>query len=351
MNLPVLSEQVEEVGKPLEKPNGLRGMPYLLGVKSLVTSFQRTNGSFQTFPQSKDWYRLGAGHWLHADNPSEFYEKIMNFWQDFPEIRVTNTCNMQTILKILLTRCSGHAFGLYTSRSWGWKLLVRHHCSCCISPFTPYRETHFGVLTFPITIVTLGLFLLVINAFIIQMADYFISGFAVRNFWWALLFSILLYVFAIRPLFSTGKRSFTIEIHRGITCPSATKHYFCSQFLRIPNEHHEKDIDNLNAVLTVEISKERLCASGWKVLTNYRKMPIFLVFVRTNPHGNGKKAVWKGRFGRGSEQVVWDKLHKYLTEEKLDILGNPLPKMKPLSIGMPMISLLSLSWAWRPISK
>ena len=48
------------------------------------------------------------------------------------------------------------------------------------------------ILTLPITIVTLGLFLLVINAIIILLADYFIDGFAVRNIWWALLFSLLL---------------------------------------------------------------------------------------------------------------------------------------------------------------
>jgi putative membrane protein len=48
------------------------------------------------------------------------------------------------------------------------------------------------VLTFPITVITLGLFLLVINAFIIIMADYFIDGFTVKNFWWALIFSLLL---------------------------------------------------------------------------------------------------------------------------------------------------------------
>lgn len=47
-------------------------------------------------------------------------------------------------------------------------------------------------LTFPITIITLGIFLLVINAFIIMMADYFVSGFTVQNFWWALAFSLLL---------------------------------------------------------------------------------------------------------------------------------------------------------------
>lgn len=50
------------------------------------------------------------------------------------------------------------------------------------------------VLTIPITIVTLGLFLLVINALIILLTDSLISGFEVSNFWWALLFSLLLSV-------------------------------------------------------------------------------------------------------------------------------------------------------------
>lgn len=51
------------------------------------------------------------------------------------------------------------------------------------------------ILTLPITILTLGLFLLVINALIILMADYLISGFAVEGFWYALLFSLLLSLF------------------------------------------------------------------------------------------------------------------------------------------------------------
>ena len=48
------------------------------------------------------------------------------------------------------------------------------------------------ILTLPITIITLGLFLLFINAIIILLADYFIAGFQVQNVWWALLFSLLL---------------------------------------------------------------------------------------------------------------------------------------------------------------
>ena len=41
-------------------------------------------------------------------------------------------------------------------------------------------------------ILTLGLFLLVINALIIMMAGGLVSGFSVDGFWWALLFSLLL---------------------------------------------------------------------------------------------------------------------------------------------------------------
>ena len=48
------------------------------------------------------------------------------------------------------------------------------------------------ILTLPVTIVTLGLFLLVINAFVILLADYFVGGFTVQSIWWALLFSLLL---------------------------------------------------------------------------------------------------------------------------------------------------------------
>ncbi len=50
------------------------------------------------------------------------------------------------------------------------------------------------ILTIPITILTLGLFLLVINVIIIYMADYFIDGFAVSGFITALFFSIILAV-------------------------------------------------------------------------------------------------------------------------------------------------------------
>ncbi len=48
------------------------------------------------------------------------------------------------------------------------------------------------IITIPFTILTFGLFLLVINAFIIILADSLIDGFVVDGFWWALLFSLVL---------------------------------------------------------------------------------------------------------------------------------------------------------------
>src|SRR6187399_1361513 len=51
------------------------------------------------------------------------------------------------------------------------------------------------LLTLPATILTLGLFLFVINACIILIDDHFVGGFKVESFWHALLFSVLLSFF------------------------------------------------------------------------------------------------------------------------------------------------------------
>ena len=51
------------------------------------------------------------------------------------------------------------------------------------------------LLTLPITVLTLGLFLFVINGIIIMMADSLISGFSVSGFGIGILFSLLLSIF------------------------------------------------------------------------------------------------------------------------------------------------------------
>ncbi len=65
------------------------------------------------------------------------------------------------------------------------------------------------ILTLPITIVTLGLFLLFINACIILLADKMVNGFAVNSIWWAILFSVLLSVLQsiLHALFTEKKNN------------------------------------------------------------------------------------------------------------------------------------------------
>ncbi|MBV6460523.1 MAG: hypothetical protein HJHJAOHD_00638 [Flavobacteriales bacterium] len=48
------------------------------------------------------------------------------------------------------------------------------------------------ILTIPVTVLTFGIFLLVINSAIILLASSLVPNFKVDGFWWALLFSVLL---------------------------------------------------------------------------------------------------------------------------------------------------------------
>ena len=48
------------------------------------------------------------------------------------------------------------------------------------------------ILTLPITVMSLGFFILIINGLLIMLAGYIVPGFSVANFWWAFLFGIVL---------------------------------------------------------------------------------------------------------------------------------------------------------------
>lgn len=65
------------------------------------------------------------------------------------------------------------------------------------------------LLTLPVTVVTLGLFLLVINAVIVLIAANLIDGFTLQapRFWWALGFSLLLsFVTSVLSSFDKGSK-------------------------------------------------------------------------------------------------------------------------------------------------
>lgn len=75
--------------------------------------------------------------------------------------------------------------------NYGYALLV----ALVLSLVNVFVKPLLIVLTIPVTLLTLGLFLLVINALMIELVDYFVGGFEVDGFWWALAFSLILSIF------------------------------------------------------------------------------------------------------------------------------------------------------------
>lgn len=61
------------------------------------------------------------------------------------------------------------------------------------------------ILTLPINLFTLGLFTLVINAFLVLLASNVVDGFHVDGFWWALVFSLVM-SFVHTSLHHIGKK-------------------------------------------------------------------------------------------------------------------------------------------------
>ena len=88
-----------------------------------------------------------------------------------------------------------------------------------------------------------------------------------------------------------------------------------------------ENIDDLNAVLKVDIAKEDYSGKVEKVLKDYRKNANIPGFRKGHvPMGMVKKQYGKAVLVDEVNKLLQDALNKYLTEEKLDVLGNPLPK-------------------------
>ena len=99
---------------------------------------------------------------------------------------------MRFILKVLLTAAAVLLIGNFLSGvhvdSYSIAILV----ALVLGFLFAFLKPIIVVLTLPITVITLGLFLLVINTVIIILADKIVSGFSVDGFWTAMLFGILL---------------------------------------------------------------------------------------------------------------------------------------------------------------
>ena len=88
-----------------------------------------------------------------------------------------------------------------------------------------------------------------------------------------------------------------------------------------------ENIDALNAVVTVAIDKTDYSDKVEKILLDYRKQANIPGFRKGHvPMGMVKKQYGKAVLVDEVNKLLQENLNKYLTEEKLDLLGNPLPR-------------------------
>lgn len=89
----------------------------------------------------------------------------------------------------------------------------------------------------------------------------------------------------------------------------------------------KEQIDDLNAVVKVEIVKEDYNDKVESILKNYRKTANIPGFRKGHvPMGMVKKQYGMSVLVDEVNKMLQESLSKFLAEEKLDVLGNPLPK-------------------------
>ncbi|RZJ52521.1 MAG: phage holin family protein [Flavobacterium sp.] len=99
---------------------------------------------------------------------------------------------MKIILRLLVTAAlvlliANILSGVYVA-SFGTAVIV----ALVLGLLNLFIKPILVILTLPVTVITLGLFLLVINAIIIWLCTNIVGGFKVDSFWTALIFSIIL---------------------------------------------------------------------------------------------------------------------------------------------------------------
>ena len=80
INLPVLTEKNSEIGKSLPENAVFQGNTlFLRGAKSSYIDRMDETLIKNHFPNSEIVTVSNAGHWLHAENPNEFYSNVVKF--------------------------------------------------------------------------------------------------------------------------------------------------------------------------------------------------------------------------------------------------------------------------------
>jgi len=98
---------------------------------------------------------------------------------------------------------------------------------------------------------------------------------------------------------------------------------------KYPMNITKKNIDDLNAIIKIDIEKEDYDPRVTKILKDYRKTANIPGFRKGHvPMGLVKKQYGQAVLVDEVNKLLQESLNKYLTDEKLDVLGNPLPKTR-----------------------
>lgn len=99
---------------------------------------------------------------------------------------------MNLLVRLLITAVSAYVLQMILSgvhiEGFGTAIIFAIVLGIVNLIFKPIMQ----ILGFPLTVLTLGLFALVINALVIMIVDYFVDGMTIDGFGWAFVFSILL---------------------------------------------------------------------------------------------------------------------------------------------------------------
>ena len=96
----------------------------------------------------------------------------------------------------------------------------------------------------------------------------------------------------------------------------------------------QENIDDLNAKLKVEVSEKDYQAKVHKVIVNYRKTASIPGFRKGKvPMGQIKKMIGKSVLVDEVNKLLQEAIYKHITENKVQVLGNPLPLPKEVGLG------------------
>jgi putative membrane protein len=99
---------------------------------------------------------------------------------------------MQLLLKLIVSTIAVLVADLLLPGVEALDLLTALSVAVVLALLNTFLKPLLILLTLPVTLLTLGLFILVINAVLVLLAAHLIDSFRVDGFWWALLFSVLM---------------------------------------------------------------------------------------------------------------------------------------------------------------